>query len=65
MSPRTKLIVICNPNNPTGTRFEAGDLNRVAAIADRVRRLDRVRRNYRGADTVRPDALVADRVLDW
>ena len=35
MSPRTKLIVICNPNNPTGARFEAGDLDRIAAIADR------------------------------
>ena len=35
MTPRTKLIVICNPNNPTGARFEAGDLNRIAAIADR------------------------------
>jgi len=35
MSPRTKLIVICNPNNPTGARFEASDLDRIAAIADR------------------------------
>jgi len=35
VSPRTKLIVICNPNNPTGARFEAGDLDRIAAIADR------------------------------
>ena len=35
MTPRTKLIVICNPNNPTGARFEAGDLDRIAAIADR------------------------------
>jgi aspartate/methionine/tyrosine aminotransferase len=35
MSPRTKLVVICNPNNPTGARFEAGDLDRIAAIADR------------------------------
>jgi aspartate/methionine/tyrosine aminotransferase len=34
-SERTKLIVICNPNNPTGVRFEAGDLDRIAAIADR------------------------------
>src|SRR5438552_1306939 len=32
---RTKLIVICNPNNPTGARFEAADLDRIAAIADR------------------------------
>src|SRR5207247_2705295 len=33
VTPRTKLIVICNPNNPTGARFEATDLDRVAAIA--------------------------------
>src|SRR5436190_17434415 len=26
VSPRTKLIVVCNPNNPTGARFEAPDL---------------------------------------
>src|SRR5258706_4260317 len=30
---RTRLIAICNPNNPTGARFEAGDLDRIAAIA--------------------------------
>ena len=35
MTPRTRMIVICNPNNPTGARFEAGDLDRIAAIADR------------------------------
>ena len=35
VSPRTKLIVICNPNNPTGARFEAADLDRMAAIAGR------------------------------
>jgi aspartate/methionine/tyrosine aminotransferase len=35
VTPRTKLIAICNPNNPTGVRFEAGDLDRIAAIADR------------------------------
>jgi aspartate/methionine/tyrosine aminotransferase len=34
-SSRTKLIVICNPNNPTGARFEAADLDRIAAVADR------------------------------
>ena len=34
-SPRTKLIIICNPNNPTGARFEAADLDRIAAIAAR------------------------------
>src|SRR5437762_2405076 len=35
VSGRTKLIVICNPNNPTGARLEAADLDRIAAIADR------------------------------
>jgi aspartate/methionine/tyrosine aminotransferase len=33
VSPRTKLIAICNPNNPTGMRVEADDLDRIAAIA--------------------------------
>src|SRR5438128_6996215 len=28
-TPRTKMIVICNPNNPTGARFEAADLDRI------------------------------------
>lgn len=35
VTPRTKLIALCNPNNPTGARFEAEDLDRIAAIAER------------------------------
>src|SRR5829696_3942699 len=35
VSPRTRLIVICNPNNPTGARFLDDDLDRIAAIASR------------------------------
>src|SRR5918912_793588 len=35
VSPRTKLIIICNPNNPTGARFEAPALDRLAAAAAR------------------------------
>lgn len=35
VSPRTKLISICNPNNPTGARFEATDLDEIAEIAQR------------------------------
>jgi aspartate/methionine/tyrosine aminotransferase len=50
MSPRTKLIVICNPNNPTGTRFESGDLDRVAAIADRYGSWIVSDEIYRGAE---------------
>jgi aspartate/methionine/tyrosine aminotransferase len=34
-SPRTKLIIICNPNNPTGARIEAEDLDRIVAVAAR------------------------------
>jgi aspartate/methionine/tyrosine aminotransferase len=33
VSAKTKLIVICNPNNPTGARFEGADLDRIAAAA--------------------------------
>jgi aspartate/methionine/tyrosine aminotransferase len=35
VGPRTKLIVICNPNNPTGARLTASDLDAIARIADR------------------------------
>jgi aspartate/methionine/tyrosine aminotransferase len=32
---RTKLIVICNPNNPTGARIDEADLDRIGTIASR------------------------------
>lgn len=32
---RTKLIVICNPNNPTGARLTAAELDHIARVADR------------------------------
>lgn len=35
VTPRTKLIVICNPNNPTGARFGGDDLDRIADAAAR------------------------------
>src|SRR5438874_1331161 len=35
VSSRTKLIIVCNPNNPTGARIEAGELDRISAIAAR------------------------------
>src|SRR5262249_46148108 len=35
VTPRTKLIAICNPNNPTGARFDAPDLDRIVAVAAR------------------------------
>src|SRR5262245_32010475 len=50
VSPRTKLIIICNPNNPTGARFEAADLDRIAAIADRHGSWVLADEIYRGAE---------------
>jgi aspartate/methionine/tyrosine aminotransferase len=35
VTARTKLIIICNPNNPTGARFDVPALDRIAAIASR------------------------------
>ncbi len=35
VTARTRLVIICNPNNPTGARFEAADLDRIAAAAGR------------------------------
>jgi len=35
VTARTKLIVICNPNNPTGARLTAAELDAIGKIADR------------------------------
>jgi aspartate/methionine/tyrosine aminotransferase len=35
VSAKTRMIVICNPNNPTGARLTAADLDGIARIADR------------------------------
>ena len=35
VSARTRLIIICNPNNPTGARLTATISTRLRAIADR------------------------------
>ena len=35
VTSRTKMIVICNPNNPTGARLTAAELDRIARVADR------------------------------
>jgi len=50
VTPRTKLIVICNPNNPTGARFDAAALDRVAAVADRYGAWILSDEVYRGAE---------------
>lgn len=35
VSARTRLVIICTPNNPTGARLTADELDRIAAIAGR------------------------------
>jgi len=35
VTPKTKLILLCNPNNPTGARLTAAELDAVAAVAGR------------------------------
>ncbi len=32
LTPRTKLVVLCNPNNPTGTVYSQGELEMVAGF---------------------------------
>jgi aspartate/methionine/tyrosine aminotransferase len=50
VSPATKVIAICNPNNPTGARFTASDLNDISRIAGRVGAWVLSDEIYRGAE---------------
>jgi len=50
VTAKTKLIIICNPNNPTGARFDAADLDRIAAVADRCGAWILSDEIYRGAE---------------
>lgn len=36
ISPKTKLIFLCNPNNPTGQVLDSAELTQIATLADRV-----------------------------
>ena len=50
VTARTRLVIICNPNNPTGARSSARDLDRIAAIADRHGAWVLADEIYRGAE---------------
>jgi aspartate/methionine/tyrosine aminotransferase len=50
VTERTKLIIICNPNNPTGARLDASDLDGIARAADRVGAWVLADEIYRGAE---------------
>ena len=50
VSDRTRLVAICNPNNPTGARLAAADVSAVCAIADRHGAWVLSDEAYRGAE---------------
>ncbi|MGH9174751.1 MAG: aminotransferase class I/II-fold pyridoxal phosphate-dependent enzyme, partial [Vicinamibacterales bacterium] len=50
VSDRTRLVTICTPNNPTGARLTAHELDEIAAIADRHRAWILSDEVYRGAE---------------
>jgi len=50
MSSKTKLIILCNPNNPTGARFDGDVLDRIGAVAGRHNTWILSDEIYRGAE---------------
>lgn len=50
VSPRTRAIVLCNPNNPTGTRFGEEDVQAVCDVARRAGAWVLSDEIYRGAE---------------
>jgi len=50
VSSRTKAIFICNPNNPTGSRLTAEELDAIGAIASRAGAWVIADEIYRGAE---------------
>jgi aspartate/methionine/tyrosine aminotransferase len=50
VTARTKAVVICNPNNPTGARLPAEDLDAICTIADRAGAWVIADEIYRGAE---------------
>jgi len=50
VTPKTKLILLCNPNNPTGARLTADELDRVCAVAAKHGAWVLADEIYRGAE---------------
>lgn len=50
VTPATKMIAICNPNNPTGATLTEGEMREIAAIADGVGAWIYADEVYRGAE---------------
>ena len=55
VTPRTRAIFLCNPNNPTGARLDVPVLDAVCRAADRVGAWVVADEIYRGAERVADD----------
>jgi len=49
---RTKLIIVCNPNNPTGNPFDPADVERICAEAHCVVAIDEAYAEFAGVNHV-------------
>jgi aspartate/methionine/tyrosine aminotransferase len=54
-TPRTRMIVICNPNNPTGARLTAAEVDAICGIAGRSNTWVLSDEIYRGAEIEEDD----------
>jgi len=52
VSLRTKLIAVCNPNNPTGAQLNSGEINRICETAAKAGAWILSDEVYRGAERV-------------
>lgn len=59
VNDRTKIIAICNPNNPTGQIMTEAEMNAVVAAADRVGAWILADEVYRGAERLREDETLS------
>jgi aspartate/methionine/tyrosine aminotransferase len=50
VGPRTKMIAVCNPNNPTGAVLDESQMEAIVAIAERVGAWVYADEIYRGAE---------------
>ena len=68
VGPRTRVIAVCNPNNPTGHILTEAEMEQIVAAADRVGAWILADEVYAGAERLRPEATTSfwgryDRVL--
>lgn len=50
VGPKTKVVMVCNPNNPTGAVLTEGEMEAVVAVAERVGAWIVADEIYRGAE---------------